>query len=67
MPFQEAQKRELHEALTAYFNKHEGCDLNWLLQVIGSNKAEARFMAEKYFKQYAGTQPYEDLFAATSP
>lgn len=52
----------LRNCILAYFEGQPGCDLRYIVGVIGDAKAQARAIMGTRFGQYAGTLAYKDLW-----
>jgi hypothetical protein len=60
---QAVTEKYLQNSIRAYLDGQPGCDLGWIIGVIGGAKEQARIIMETRFSQYAGTQAYLDLMA----
>lgn len=58
-----SEEKYLRNCIRAYFEEQPGCNLRWIVEVIGFSKIQARTIAETRFNQYAGMQAYRDLMA----
>jgi len=54
-------ERYLQNSIRAYFEKEPGCDLDWIVGVLGSRKITARALLGAKFAQYAFTEKYRVL------
>jgi hypothetical protein len=59
----EFAERRYRNAIRAYFEAEPGCDLDWIIGVLGSVKITARAILAARFKQYALTEKYRILMA----
>jgi len=51
----------LRNSIRAYFEKEPGCDLDWIVGVLGASKITARVLLSAQFAQYAFTEKYRVL------
>jgi hypothetical protein len=56
-------EKYLRNCIRAYFEGQPGCDLRYILGVIGEAKAQARMIVETRFSRHTGSQTYRDLIA----
>ncbi len=59
----ELAEKRYRNAIRAYFEAEPGCDLEWIIGVLGSVKITARAILAARFKQYALTEKYRILMA----
>jgi len=57
----DSTERYLQNSIRAYFEKEPGCDLDWIVCVLGSRKITARALLRAKFGQYAFTEKYRIL------
>lgn len=55
-------EKYLRNCIRAYFESQPGCDLRYIVGVIGDAKAQAREIMGARFGEFAGTQEYKDLW-----
>lgn len=60
---EDSARRYFQHCLRAYFEGKSGCNLPWILGVIGPAKAETRAILEAN-RHLAETEKYRDLMAA---
>jgi hypothetical protein len=58
---EESREKYLRHSIRAYFEKEPGCDLEWIIGVLGSRKITARAILSAQFSQYALTERYRIL------
>jgi hypothetical protein len=59
----ESAEKRYRNAIRAYFETEPGCDLEWIIAMLGSVKITARAILASRFKEYELTQKYRILMA----
>jgi len=57
----ESTEKYLRNSIRAYFEREPGCDLDWIVGVLGTSKITARAILNARFSQYARTEKYRIL------
>jgi hypothetical protein len=58
---EESTEKYLRNSIRAYFEREPGCDLDWIIGVLGTAKITARALLNARFSQYARTDKYRIL------
>jgi hypothetical protein len=58
---EKSTEKYLRNSIRAYFEREPGCDLDWIIGVLGTTKITARAILSVQFSQYARTEQYRIL------
>jgi hypothetical protein len=58
---EESTQKYIRNSIRAYFEKEPGCDLDWIVGVLGTAKITARTILSAGFSEYARTERYRIL------
>jgi hypothetical protein len=59
---EQSTEKYLRNSIRAYFEREPGCDLEWIIGVLGSRKITARSILSARFSQYALTERYREKY-----